>query len=146
VTPLERSITYRLHTLHKLTDRVSQTAYLAGTGLPMSEGRCLSAIAAFTPLSVNALAQRANLTKGQASRAAQSLVARGLVGKAANKTDARGVTLTLTARGKRANARVMAVVLRRNREIMQVLSPGEQRLFSDLLDRLVTHAKAAAGE
>ncbi len=41
----------------------------------------------FAPLSVNDLAQKANLNKGQASRAAQSLVEQGLVVKAASPTD-----------------------------------------------------------
>ena len=54
--PLDRTFTHQLHTLHKLTDRVSQGAYLQDAGLPLSEGRCLSAIGAFTPLSVNDLA------------------------------------------------------------------------------------------
>jgi hypothetical protein len=71
-TPLDRTITHRLHTLSKITDRVSQAAYESDAGIPFSEGRCLAAIGAFSPLSVNDLAQRANLNKGQASRAAQS--------------------------------------------------------------------------
>ena len=107
---LDRTFTHRLHTLNKLTDRVSQAAYLQHTGLPLSEGRCLSAIGAFTPLSVNDLAHRANLNKGQASRAAQSLVEQGLVRKAPSPTDGRGVVLTLTPQGERAYQQVVAVV------------------------------------
>ena len=41
VTPLAESFTHRLHTLQKLTDKVTQDAYLAATGLPLGEGRCL---------------------------------------------------------------------------------------------------------
>jgi DNA-binding IclR family transcriptional regulator len=48
---------------------------------------CLSAVGAFAPLSVNDLAQQANLNKGQASRAAQALVDQGLVRKEASTTD-----------------------------------------------------------
>ena len=33
-TPLAESFTHRLHTLQKLTDKVTQDAYLAATGLP----------------------------------------------------------------------------------------------------------------
>ena len=35
VTPLAESFTHRLHTLQKLTDKVTQDAYLAATGLPL---------------------------------------------------------------------------------------------------------------
>ena len=42
VTPLAESFTHRLHTLQKLTDKVTQDAYLAATGLPLERERLLS--------------------------------------------------------------------------------------------------------
>lgn len=141
---LDRTTTYRLHTLAKLTDRVSQAAYLADAGIGHGEGRCLAAIGSFTPLSVNELAFRANLNKGQASRAAQSLVEQGLVRKQPSPTDGRGVVLTLTARGERAWARVMTVIARRNDEIVACLDPDERREFHRLLDKLIAAARSAA--
>ena len=110
---LHRTITHRLHTLSKITDKASQVAYEADAGIPFSEGRCLAAVGAFSPLSVNDLAHRANLNKGQASRAAQSLVEQGLVRKVPSATDGRGVVLTLTAKGTRTWQRVMDVIERR---------------------------------
>jgi DNA-binding MarR family transcriptional regulator len=140
---LHGTVTFRLHTLAKLTDRVSQAAYLADAGLPIGEGRCLSAIGSFRPLSVNDLAAAANLDKGQASRAAQSLVAQGLVRKEASPTDGRGVVLTLTAKGERVWRRVMDLVERRNAEITACLSAAERAQLDRLLDRLVMHARSA---
>jgi DNA-binding MarR family transcriptional regulator len=142
---LNGTVTFRLHTLAKLTDRVSQAAYLEETGLPIGEGRCLSAIGSFRPLSVVDLAAAANLDKGQASRAAQSLVDQGLVRKQASPTDGRGVVLTLTARGLRLWARVMDLVERRNAEITACLSASERAQLDRLLDRLVEHARAVTG-
>ena len=84
-------LTYRMHLLHKLTDQESQRRYLEEAGLSLSDGRCLSTIGAFEPISVNALAQMANLNKAQASRAAQALVDQGLVDKAGSASDGRGV-------------------------------------------------------
>lgn len=142
---LDKTITHRLHTLSKITDRISQAAYEADAGIPFSEGRCLAAIGAFSPLSVNDLAQRANLNKGQASRAAQSLVERGLVRKQASAIDGRGVVLTPTAKGERVWQRLMAVIERRNAEIVGCLDSVEFEQFSGLLDRLVEHARSTAG-
>ncbi len=139
--PLDRTITYRLHTLGKLTDRVSQMAYEQDAGIPFSEGRCLAAVGTFSPLSVNDLAYRANLNKGQASRAAQALVDQGLVLKAPSATDGRGVVLTLTAKGQKIWYRLMAVVERRNAEIVSCLTTHEVQQLSKLLDRLVEHAR-----
>ncbi len=138
---LDRTLTYRLHLLHKLSDLESQRAYASGAGLSMGDARCLTAVGSFAPLSVNDLAQKANLNKGQASRSAQSLVEQGLVLKVASPTDGRGVVLTLTAAGDAAWRRAMAVVEQRNREIFGVLSPQEREQLSTLFDRLIAQAQ-----
>lgn len=138
---LDRTLTHRLHELNKLTDRTTQQAYEAEVGIPMHEGRCLAAIGSFSPLSVNDLARRANLDKGQASRAAQSLVDKGLVRKAASATDGRGVVLTVTTKGERIWLRTMALIERRNAEIMSCLDEVEREQFDHLLERLVANAR-----
>ncbi|HEY4068360.1 MAG TPA: MarR family winged helix-turn-helix transcriptional regulator [Burkholderiaceae bacterium] len=138
---LDRTLTHRLHTLHKLSDRLSQAAYLRHASMTMSEGRCLAAVGAFEPLSVNALAQAANLDKGQASRAAQALVDAGLVRKSADAADARGVVLTLTPPGRTRWKQVMALIERRNREIFGVLTRDERQRFGSILDTLIARAR-----
>lgn len=144
-TPLDQTTTHRLHTLAKMTDRISQAAYLAGAGISISEGRCLAAIGSFSPLSVNELACQSNLNKSQASRAVQALVDKGLVLKTTSTSDARGVVLSLTPRGRSTWQRVMAVVERRNAEIESCLSAAEAEQFHSLLIRLVEHARGTAG-
>jgi len=134
---LERSLTWRLHRLHKLTDLESQRAYVEQTGLSLSDGRCLAAIGAFAPLSVNDLADAAHLTKGQASRAAQWLVDQGLVLKQADARDARGVVLTLTRKGRTLWQRTMATIDRRNEEIFGGLTDAEREQFGRTLDCLL---------
>ncbi|MBX3654588.1 MAG: winged helix-turn-helix transcriptional regulator [Ramlibacter sp.] len=140
--PLEQHLTWRLHRVNKLTDKVSAEAYEQAFGLPVGEARCLAAIGNFAPLSVNDLAARANLNKGQASRAAQALVDRGLVRKLASEVDGRGVVLSPTAAGHKRWAGVMALIARRNEEIFGCLSAAERRQLGDMLDRLMAHAGA----
>ena len=142
MTKLDRTLTYRLHLLHKLTDIESQRAYVAGAGLSMSDGRCLTAVGSFAPLSVKDLAQKANLNKAQASRAAQSLVDQALVLKTASTTDGRGVVLTLTPEGQAAWQRAMAVVGQRNKAIFGALSATEQTQLGDFFDRLIDEARS----
>jgi len=146
IAPLHRTLTHRLHTLHKLSDRVSQAAYVADAKMSMSEGRCLAAVGAFEPMSINDLAQGANLNKGQASRAAQALVDAGLVRKDADSQDGRGVVLSLTSKGRTRWERVMRLIERRNQEIFGCLSPYEQKRFGDALDRLIAQARADAAQ
>lgn len=140
--PLDQFLTYRLHQVNKITDKASTDAYAQELGLPVGEARCLAAIGNFEPLSVNQLAARANLDKGQASRAAQALVDRGWVDKAASETDARGVVLSLSAEGRRWWARVMKLIARRNEEIFGCLTRAEQEQLAAMLERLVEHARA----
>ena len=140
---LDRTITHRLHLLAKVTDRVTQLAYENEVGIPISEGRCLAAIGSFEPLSVNDLAQRANLNKGQASRSAQILVNQGLVLKQTSDTDARGVVLRLSAAGRSVWEQLMAVIHRRNAEITACLTAAENRQLDKLLDRLIEQARSS---
>ena len=137
--PLDRSFTYRLHMLNKLSDPVSHQAYLEASGLSLSDGRCLNTIGTFEPLSVKDLARLSNLNKSQASRAAQALVDKGLVLKQNSEADGRGVVLTLSPEGRQRWAAVDQLVVRRNREIFGCLSPEELAVLGDLLDRLIAH-------
>ena len=140
-TPLDRTLTYRLHQLHKLTDADSQSIYPERTGLSMSDGRCLTTIGTFEPLSVKELAEKANLNKGQASRAAQALVDQDLVLKADHPGDGRGVVLTLTVAGRKVFKRAMDMVDQRNEQIFGCLSEKEQAVLSAMFDRLIAHAR-----
>ena len=139
--PLDRFLTYRLHLVNKLTDKFSSDAYADEFGLPVGEARCLAAIGNFAPLSVVELAAKANLNKGQASRAAQALANRGLVSKDASASDGRGVVLAPTAAGRALWSRVMALIARRNDEIFGCLSASERQQLGGMLDRLIVHAK-----
>ena len=139
-TALHQTLTYRLHLLHKMTDMESQKRYLSELQLTLGEGRCLATIGTFQPVSVNDLARASNLDKAQASRAAQALAIKALVEKTADPGDGRGVVLRLTPEGQHRWEAVMALIHRRNREIVSCLSDSEQRTLSELFDRLLAHA------
>jgi DNA-binding MarR family transcriptional regulator len=141
---LDRFLTYRLHRIAKISDRDSATAYQAELGLSLSEGRCLAAVGQFEPASVKDIARLANLDKANASRAADALVARGLVEKAASATDGRGVALSLTRQGRPLWRRVMKLIERRNAEVFGVLGAQDLRRLDELLDRLVAHLEQPA--
>jgi DNA-binding MarR family transcriptional regulator len=139
--PLDRTLTYRLHLVNKLTDKANAEIYAGELNLPMGQARCLAAIGNSAPLSVVELAARSNLDKAQASRAAQSLVERGLVAKRASGTDARGVVLSLTPRGRKLWARLMDLIAQRNAQIFGCLSAAERKELGRMLDRLIAHAR-----
>ncbi len=137
IPDLERFLTYRFHLLSKLSDPETHRAYLEECDMSLGEARCLAAIGRFGPLSLNDLAQAANLDKGHASRSAQRLATRGLVSKSTSESDGRGVVLALLPEGKERYRTVIALIARRNQEIFGCLSAGEQGQLADLLDRVI---------
>jgi DNA-binding MarR family transcriptional regulator len=139
---LERFFTYRLNTLAKLNDMATHSLYLAEVGLGLSEARTLSSIGSFSQLTVNQLAFEANLDKGQASRAAQSLVDKGLVQKVASPLDGRSVFLALTPKGKTLWRKVMVLVEQRNQALTSCLSETEYQQLLGMFERMLTQAKA----
>lgn len=140
-TAPEAFLSWRLHRLGKLAERDTGHAFAQALDLPAGEARCLAAVGHFAPLSVVELARHADLHKGPASRAAQSLSDRGLVRKSPSAHDARGVVLTLTARGRRVWGRVMALIADRNEAFFGGLTAHEQRQFARLVDRLLVQAQ-----
>ncbi|MEK8050961.1 MarR family winged helix-turn-helix transcriptional regulator [Ideonella sp. DXS22W] len=140
---LDRYLTYRLHMLAKLSDRASHDLYLRECGLPLGEARCLACIGSFPSLTVNDLAFQANLDKGQASRAAASLVAQGLARKEASPLDGRSVVLSLTPAGRVRWSQTMKLIDERNAAIFDCLTPDERVLLGQLFDRLLEHARRA---
>lgn len=142
---LDALLSHRLHELYKLSDAFGSGSGLRASGVAPGDARCLAAIGAFEPLSVVELAARARLNKAQASRAAQSLADQGLVRKQANSADARGVVLTLTASGRAAWRKVMALIERHNEEVFGVFSPNERKQFDKLLERLLAHHREQTG-
>jgi DNA-binding MarR family transcriptional regulator len=52
--------------------------------------------------------------------------------------------LTLTAKGDKSWQRLMQVIERRNAEMASCLDARERQQFSQLLDRLVEHARSTA--
>ena len=145
---LDRTFSYRVHRLHKLSDIASQRAYETELNLTLGEGRCLAAIGAFADdagqMSVNDLARRANLDKSQASRSAQALIDLGLVLKKNRPDDLRSVCLALTRQGVKTYQQSLLLIERRNQEIFGVLSDQQRLALSDAFDVLLrAHASEA---
>jgi DNA-binding MarR family transcriptional regulator len=145
---LDRTFSYRLHRLHKLSDIATQRAYETELNLTLGEGRCLAAIGAFADeagqMSVKDLARHANLDKSQASRSAQALIDLGLVHKTNRPDDLRSVCLELTRQGLKTYRQSLVLIERRNQEIFGVLSEQQKLALSDAFDVLLrAHASEA---
>jgi DNA-binding MarR family transcriptional regulator len=139
--PLPEFFTYRLHSLKKLTDKATESVYLETLGVTLSDARCVSAVGHFGATSVGDLAVLANLDKSQASRAADSLVKRGIFDKTTHPSDNRAVQLRLSRSGTALCKKILKIVELRNDEICGCLSPIERATLDRLLNRLIDQAK-----
>jgi DNA-binding MarR family transcriptional regulator len=134
---IEELFTYRLHVLKKHTDRALTEAFAAALTLTLTEARLLISVGAFGPLSVSDLGRVSNLDRSQASRATDVLERKGLLAKTSNEADARGVLVTLTAKGRSTWRRATAISKTGNDDFLAVLSEHEREVLGSVLAKLV---------
>ena len=127
--------------LANILRRSSTLVYGRRFGLSQVEWRIVALVGEHAPLSLNALAEFMDLDRGQASRGVSALVARRLVQREYRR-DGRGLRITLTARGARIYAELMASALERNRVLLRGMNEGETRELFELLDRLTALARS----
>lgn len=135
--PIEDLFTYRLHLLKKQTDRTMNEAFSAALSLSLTEARILLSVGAFGPISVSDLGRASNLDRSQASRATDALERKGLLEKASNAADARGVLVKLSAQGRNTYRRASAISTAQNEAILAVLSAHEREVLQGALAKLV---------
>lgn len=141
---LDQFLTYRMHVLNKLSDRVISERYRTKLGITLPEARVIAAVGAFGPFSIMELARHTNLDKSQASRAAEALIQRGLVKRGVSDADGRVVLIALTADGIALNRKIMPIARKWNAELLDRLSESEQLAFGRALDKIIAGADERA--
>lgn len=142
VAPLE--VLSRVTRLARHLDRARRTAF-AAHGLEAWEFDVLAALRrAGEPyvLSPGQLLASTLVTSGTMTNRIDRLAARGLVVRAPDPDDRRGVRVGLTEAGKQRVDEALAALLARERELLEALSVQDQQALSTLLRRLVTPFEA----
>ena len=142
VAPLE--VLSRVTRLARHLDRARRTAF-AAHGLEAWEFDVLAALRrAGEPyvLSPGQLLASTLVTSGTMTNRIDRLAARGLVVRAPDPDDRRGVRVGLTEAGKQRVDEALAALLARERELLETLSVQDQQALSTLLRRLVTPFEA----
>ena len=68
------------------------------------------------------------------------MIERGLLQRDSHETDGRGVQLSLTPQGKALYRKVFPRAVKRNEELLSVLTAQERAVLDRVLDRLTAHA------
>jgi DNA-binding MarR family transcriptional regulator len=145
VTPLQ--VLSRISRLAKHLDRARRAAF-AAHGLETWEFDVLSALRRQGPpyqLSPGALLHATLVTSGTMTNRIDRLVAAGLVARHRDPRDKRGVLVRLTGAGRGTADAALAGLLRRERELLTGLDPGQQRELARLLRVLLVPFDTADG-
>ncbi len=141
------SVVVRVIYLAKVFRQSTEQA-LAGLDLKLWEYDVLSALRRQGPpfqLPATGLARASLLTSGAMTNRIDRLEARGLVVRATDPADRRGVNVRLTSRGRElTDAAIEARLQSANRQL-EALSPAERHAMSAGLRRLFLEAVPAAG-
>lgn len=105
-------------------------------GVGVIEWRMLSVLSIEGGLSANAVCERIDLDKAAASRSVKVLVDNGYITIEVDPTDNRKHLLKLTPAGTELHDRILAVVLKRQEQLLQDFSKDEVKMLLDLLKRL----------
>jgi len=139
---LEEFLPYRLSVAAETVSHLITRFYLAQSGLAMPEWRLLAAVGRNSVLSPTAAGEHTSMDKVKVSRAAASLVSRGLLRQSQDPDDGRGRLLRLTRKG----ATVYAGVGPAARDIEAALAPGltkaEWNTLHKALGKLSEHARS----
>ena len=134
-------ISFRLNILASTWSRLAAETNQRDFGLDPREWRIVGMLGSYAPMSLQGLAREVNLDKSQASRTVSDMIERGLLQRDSDETDGRGVQLSLTAQGKALYRKVFPRAVRRNEELLSVLSEEERAVLDRALDLLTAHAQ-----
>lgn len=134
-------MSYRLARLAGLNDRAGHAHLKEAFGITLGEWRVLGNIADGGRATFSDIAEAMTIDKGQLSRTAAALAARGLVAAEATSGDRRGLTLSLTPEGSAFHARVIAFAMERNAALASCLAEHEVRALSAIIDKLTTYVE-----
>ena len=137
---LENFLPYRLSVAEETVSRVIARDHLAQSGLTMPEWRLIAAVGRFGVMSPTAAGAHAGMDKVKVSRAAASLVGRGLLRQAHDPSDGRGRLLRLTRKGLAVYADLAPTADAIEAALMESLTKTERTVLHKALAKLSAHA------
>ena len=139
---LEEFLPYRLSVTASRVQRLFARHYAQAYGLSIPEWRVLAIVGRFDTLSPSAVGEHAAMDKVKVSRAAASLVARGLLRQNHDPLDGRGRLLHLTRRGMAVYEGMVPLAFALERHLAEGLTRAEWNMLSKLLEKLSTHVRS----
>lgn len=135
-------VTFRISTLHAKLN--AQGADILGkhAGLSLSQWRIISLVQIFGPAVPSAdIIRKIGMDKGLFSRNLKTLLANGYIAAQPDPGDQRRQLLSLTGKGKETYDRVIVVVRKRQKALLDGISEAEKTALFATLDKLEVNAR-----
>ncbi len=142
---LDDYLPYRLAVAASSVSRLMARRLADNYKLAISEWRVLTVVGRAGVLSPSAVGAQASMDKVKVSRAAASLVARGLIKQSQDPQDGRGRLLRLTRKGAGVHRGAIALAREIEAELAKGLSRTEWAALQSMLIRLEAHATGLGG-
>lgn len=139
---LEEFLPYRLCVAAESVSHLMARRYLTDSDLVMPEWRLLAAVGRFGVLSPTAAGEQTSMDKVKVSRAAASLVARGLLKQTQDPEDGRGRLLRLTRKGTTAYSGIAPTASAIESALTPSLTKAEWNVLQKALIKLSEHARS----
>ena len=142
---LEDFLPYRLEVAANRVSRMFAQRYSKAFGLTIPEWRVLAVVGRMGTISPSIVGDMTAMDKVKVSRAAASLVTRGLVKQAQDPNDGRGRLLSLTRKGAGVHNGAMPLALELEASLTEGLNKQEWTVLNKALVKLTTHVAALTG-
>lgn len=131
-------VTYRISVLSRIFDRLADRRMLKRRGLALTDSRVLGHLYVSRQATVRGLANEMHMHRPQISRAMSTLVRRGYARKKSDPKDLRSAVFTITAKGNRFYAEIMATGHDRQYALAGLLGLDGYTKLNEQLARLIT--------
>jgi DNA-binding MarR family transcriptional regulator len=143
---LEEFLPYRLSVASNRVSRLFARRYSESFGLTIPEWRVLAVIGRFGTLSPSAVCEWTAMDKVKVSRAAASLVSRGLLRQNQDPSDGRGRLLRLTRKGTTVHGGVVPLARELEATLAAGLTKSEWAALNKALVAVTEHVQTMDGE
>jgi DNA-binding MarR family transcriptional regulator len=137
---LEQRSFYRFSMLATLINRSVATGYVQKFGRPANAWKIVTLLGRFGGLSASSINAHTTLDMDKITRIVDSLVEQGLAEREQDKADRRRIVVSLTAKGKRINSQIEAMIASMERDFLAALRPEERESLYGILDKLQLQA------
>ncbi len=142
---LEEFLPFQLSVTSNQVSRVFAQRFSEDFGLTIPEWRVLAVVGRFEGISPSRVSDWTGMDKVKVSRAAATLVARGLLRQSQDPDDGRARVLRMTKKGERVHASVVPLARSLEDELKTALGKTEWASLLKALTRLHQHLEAQAG-